>query len=281
MKHIPTYEEYLNENKEFLNEALKDVTINDAEADVIFNEIKRLTKLHKEKGFTPGVISVDGFNSASGAFGLNPDDKNLKLASIYATTFDIFACITTQANIVVCYVTMGYKTEKKSLKPDNIYLSFYNGREPKFNQMARRYKKQIYSGMSVRESAVIEREETQIGTHRYQGKSYPLYTDDEHNHYIKVNGRIIEVDESVITEAFNAKYWEDYHGKSQKITSVSKVARAVEDEVEEWNDNNEEGPSNEVTKVGEKKVMNLAHDFFKAKGWISSDVISAMIAQES
>ena len=143
---LTTFDEYLNENSDFLNEALKDVELNDAEADVIFNEIKRLTKLHKEKGFVPGVINVDYFNSASGAFGLNPDDKNLKIASIYATTFDIFACITTQANIVVCYITMGYATEKKSLKPGNYHLNFYNGRESKFNQMARRYKKRIYSG---------------------------------------------------------------------------------------------------------------------------------------
>ena len=87
--------------------------------------------------------------------------------------------------------------------------------------------------------------------------------------------------ESATNEAFNAKYWEDYHEKSTKITSASKVARAVEDEVEEWNDNNEDGEDNEVTNAGEKKVMNLAHDFFKATGWISSDVIQAMIAQES
>jgi hypothetical protein len=50
------------------------------------------------------------------------------------------------------------------------------------------------------QGSLSEREETQIGTHRYQGKSYPLYTDDEHNHYIKVNGRIIQVDESATNE---------------------------------------------------------------------------------
>ena len=87
--------------------------------------------------------------------------------------------------------------------------------------------------------------------------------------------------ESVVTEAIDAKYWEDYHEKSPKITSSSKVARAVEDEVEDWNDNNENGEENEVTPAGEKTVMNLAHDFFKATGWISGDVIQAMIAQES
>ena len=134
---------------------------------------------------------------------------------------------------------------------------------------------------SLGESVVTEREETQIGTHRYHGKSYPLYTDDEHNHYIKVNGRIIEVDESVVTEAFDANYWEDYHENAPKITSASKVANAVEDCVWDWNDNNENGKENEVSKTGEKKVMNLAYDFFKAKGYISFDIIDAMIAQES
>jgi hypothetical protein len=87
--------------------------------------------------------------------------------------------------------------------------------------------------------------------------------------------------ESVVTEAFDANYWEDYHEKSPKITSASKVANAVEDCVWDWNDNNENGKENEVSKTGEKKVMNLAHDFFKAKGYISFDIIDAMIAQES
>ena len=87
--------------------------------------------------------------------------------------------------------------------------------------------------------------------------------------------------EDFINESLNVKYWADYHEKSTKITSVSKVARAVEDEVEEWNDNNENGKDNEVTSGDEKKVMNLAHDFFKAAGWISADVIQAMIDQES
>jgi len=142
MKHIKLYEEFLNLN---INEALKNVELNDSEAEVIFNEIKRLTKLHKEKGFVPGEISVSYF-SASGAFGENPDNNDFKIDSIYATSFDVFVSITTKSNKVVCYVTMGYNTEKKSLKPGNIYLSFYNGSEPKFNQMARRYKQMIYNG---------------------------------------------------------------------------------------------------------------------------------------
>lgn len=87
--------------------------------------------------------------------------------------------------------------------------------------------------------------------------------------------------ESVVTEAFDANYWEDYHDKSPKITSSSKVEGAVEDGVWDWNDNNENGKENEVTPAGEKKVMKLAKDFFKAKGYICADIIDAMIAQES
>ena len=41
------------------------------------------------------------------------------------------------------------------------------------------------------------------------------------------------------------------------------------------------GEENEVSPAGEKKVLALAKKFYKAKGWISADVIDAMIAQES
>jgi uncharacterized protein with PIN domain len=91
--------------------------------------------------------------------------------------------------------------------------------------------------------------------------------------------------ESVVTEAFDANYWEDYHegGESGKIKNPGnfQIQQEVEVCVEDWNDNNEDGADNEVTSAGEKKVLKLAKDFAKAKGWISSDVIDAMIAQES
>lgn len=82
-----------------------------------------------------------------------------------------------------------------------------------------------------------------------------------------------------LREAVDVKYWTDYHEGSSKITSMSKVANAVEDQVISWNKNNEDGKDNEIGKEDEKKVMNLAHDFFKAAGWISADIIQAMIAQ--
>ena len=91
--------------------------------------------------------------------------------------------------------------------------------------------------------------------------------------------------ESVVTEGFDANYWEDYHegGDSTKIKNPGnfQIQQEVEACVEDWNDNNENGKENEVTSSGEKKVIKLAKDFVKAKGWISSDVIDAMIAQES
>ena len=93
------------------------------------------------------------------------------------------------------------------------------------------------------------------------------------------------VKESVVTEGFDANYWEDYHdsGESGKIKNPSgmQVQQEVSGCVEDWNDNNEDGPDNEVSSAGEKKVLKLAKEFVKAKGWISSDVIDAMIAQES
>ena len=91
--------------------------------------------------------------------------------------------------------------------------------------------------------------------------------------------------ESVVTEAFDANYWEDYHegGDSTKSKNPGnfQLQQEVEGCVEDWNDNNENGKENEVTPAGEKKVLKLAKEFVKAKGWISSDVIDAMIAQES
>jgi uncharacterized protein with PIN domain len=89
--------------------------------------------------------------------------------------------------------------------------------------------------------------------------------------------------ESVVTEAFDANYWEDYHEGATKSKNPGnfQLQQEVEGCVEDWNDNNENGKENEVTSAGEKKVLKLAKEFVKAKGWISNDVIDAMIAQES
>ena len=89
--------------------------------------------------------------------------------------------------------------------------------------------------------------------------------------------------ESVVTEAFDANYWEDYQEGAEKMKNPSgmQIMQDVQAAVEDWNDNNEMGEENEVTPAGEKKVLKLAKEFVKAKGWISFDIIDAMIAQES
>lgn len=86
-----------------------------------------------------------------------------------------------------------------------------------------------------------------------------------------------------MNEGFNANYWEGYHEDSHKIQNPTdmQLQQEVEASVEEWNDNNEMGKENEVTPAGEKKVLALAKQFVKAKKYICSDVIDAMIAQES
>jgi len=89
--------------------------------------------------------------------------------------------------------------------------------------------------------------------------------------------------ESVVTEGFDANYWEDYQEGAQKTKNPTgmQIQQDVSAAVEDWNDNNEDGPDNEVTPAGEKKVLKLAKEFVKAKGYISFDIIDAMIAQES
>ena len=78
-------------------------------------------------------------------------------------------------------------------------------------------------------------------------------------------------------------YWEDYHEDSKKIQNPTdmQIEQEVEACVEFWNDNNEMGEENEVNDEGEKIVIKLAKEFAKAKGYISSDIIDAMIAQET
>ena len=78
-------------------------------------------------------------------------------------------------------------------------------------------------------------------------------------------------------------YWEDYHEDSKKIQNPTnmQIEQEVEACVEFWNDNNEMGEENEVNNEGEKIVIKLAKEFAKAKGYISSDIIDAMIAQET
>lgn len=92
------------------------------------------------------------------------------------------------------------------------------------------------------------------------------------------------MNESLVTEGkIDANYWEDYQEGAEKTKNPTsmQIMQDVQAAVEDWNDNNEMGKENEVTPAGEKKVLKLAKEFVKAKGWISFDIIDAMIAQES
>lgn len=46
-----------------------------------------------------------------------------------------------------------------------------------------------------------------------------------------INMKHIQTFESFLNESFDAKYWEGYHENSDKVTSKSAVANAVEDAV--------------------------------------------------
>jgi hypothetical protein len=88
---------------------------------------------------------------------------------------------------------------------------------------------------------------------------------------------------SIYEDGGNLDYWEDYQNDSPKLTkaNLSSVEDEVDERIEEWNENNELGQENEVSARGAKKVLQLAENFFKAKGYISADIIDAMISQES
>jgi hypothetical protein len=88
---------------------------------------------------------------------------------------------------------------------------------------------------------------------------------------------------SIYEDGGNLDYWEDYQNDSPKLTkaNLSSVEDEVNERIEDWNDNNEMGIENEVSARGAKKVLQLAEEFFKAKGYISADIIDAMISQES
>lgn len=83
-----------------------------------------------------------------------------------------------------------------------------------------------------------------------------------------------------VNEAIDVKYWEDYNKKSPKITSIDKLKSVVDTAVNKWNSDVDD-KSNLVNSIGKQKVLKLANEFFKASGYISHDIVMAMIMQES
>jgi len=98
--------------------------------------------------------------------------------------------------------------------------------------------------------------------------------------------RHIPTFESFINESIDVKYWEDYNtdtsgqGKKEHEEKSTDFEDTFEDAVVYWNQE-ADGAENRIKGAQIQKIKKLAQEFFKKAGWISSNVIQAMIAQES
>jgi hypothetical protein len=98
--------------------------------------------------------------------------------------------------------------------------------------------------------------------------------------------RHIPTFESFINESIDVKYWAEYNldssGQStEHFAEKSKdFEETFEDAVTEWNAE-ADGAENRIKGAQIQKIKKLAQEFFKKAGWISVNVIQAMIAQES
>jgi hypothetical protein len=81
-----------------------------------------------------------------------------------------------------------------------------------------------------------------------------------------------------VTESIDVKYWTDYHIKSKKVTDKSKVNSVIQTAIRDWN--SDADGDNQVDGTYAKYVTKLANEFFDKAGWLSTDVVSAMIMQE-
>ena len=87
-------------------------------------------------------------------------------------------------------------------------------------------------------------------------------------------------------EAINTKYWADYNtdtsgqGKKEHEVKSTDFEDTFEDAVVYWNQE-ADGAENRIKGAQIQKIKKMAQEFFKKAGWISSNVIQAMIAQES
>ena len=91
----------------------------------------------------------------------------------------------------------------------------------------------------------------------------------------------------VIKESIDVKYWSAYNddagvqGQSKHYSDKSTdFEDTFEDAVTEWNQE-ADGAENMIKGAKIQKIKKLAQEFFKQAGWISVNVIQAMIMQES
>lgn len=95
----------------------------------------------------------------------------------------------------------------------------------------------------------------------------------------------VKVFEDFINESINVKYWADYNKNTSGQGDPSHAIKykvfdiAFEEAVETWNAE-ADGKENQIDDKEANKIEKLAKEFFKKAGWISINVIHAMIAQE-
>ena len=91
---------------------------------------------------------------------------------------------------------------------------------------------------------------------------------------------------SFIGEAIDTKYWADYNtdtsgqGNKEFANKSKDFEDTFEDAVVNWNQE-ADGAENRIKGSQINKVKKLANEFFKKEGWISVNVIQAMISQET
>ena len=103
-----------------------------------------------------------------------------------------------------------------------------------------------------------------------------------------VGGLLKRIESGDLSEAkaIDVKYWEDYNtdtsgqGKKEHEVKSKDFEDTFEDAVVYWNQE-ADGAENRIKGAQIQKIKKLAQEFFKKEGWISVNVIQAMIAQES
>lgn len=102
----------------------------------------------------------------------------------------------------------------------------------------------------------------------------------------ELNSSISRVESGDLSESIDVKYWEDYNkdtsgqGKKEHEVKSKDFEDTFEDAVVYWNQE-ADGAENRIKGAQIQKIKKLAQEFFKKAGWISINVIQAMISQES
>ena len=93
--------------------------------------------------------------------------------------------------------------------------------------------------------------------------------------------------ESFVNESIDVKYWADYNDEAGRTFAAKEFAEkskdfdeTFEEAVDDWN-NEAEDDENRIKGAQIKKIEKMAQEFFKKAGWISINVVQAMIMQES